>query len=80
MTMTIEEKVIALVADQLEMDADDLDETQFLTDDLDADPNDLEEIASSVAEEFDIEVTEEDYEGWERIGDVIAFVHEKLRE
>lgn len=78
MAMTVEERVLAIVADQLDLDSDELDENSFLMDDLDADPYDIEEIAGSVAEDFGIEVTEDDFEAWERVTDVIAFVHEKL--
>jgi acyl carrier protein len=80
MAQSLETRVFNLIAGHLDLDPDDFDESSFLMDDLAADPYELEELAHLLAEEFDIEVTEEDFESWESVSDVIHFVAEKLQE
>lgn len=80
MALSLEARIANLIADHLDLEPDELDEGSFLMDDLGAGPYELEELANLLAEEFDIEVTEEDYESWETVSDVVHFVAEKLQE
>ena len=80
MAQNLETRIANLIADHLDLEADDFDESSFLMDDLGTDPYELEELANLLAEEFDIEITEEDYESWETVSDVVHFVADKLLE
>ncbi|MBZ0273088.1 acyl carrier protein [bacterium] len=80
MARSLSERIIGLIADHMETDPDEIDEATFLSDDLGADPYVLEEIANLMADEFEIEITEDDYESWETVGDVVQLVAEKLEE
>ncbi len=77
---SLEEKVIRVITQQLEIGLDDIEYSSFLMDDLGCDPYDLEEIAGVLAEEFDIEIGEDDIESWESVADVIHYVSEKLED
>ncbi len=71
------EKVIAIVADSMGIEADTLSaETNFKTD-LGADSLDLFEIVSAMEEEFDIEIPTEDLETIQTIGDVEKYLANK---
>ena len=76
--MSVEYKIREIIADSLSQDLEEVTDDSFLSDDLDADPYDLEELASLLTEEFSIEITEDDIESWETVSDVIAMVTEKL--
>jgi len=78
--MSPEEKVRDVIAEQLEADIEEVTNDAFLTDDLRADPYDLEAIADQLSDEFEIEIAEEDIESWERVEDVVNMVLEKLEE
>ena len=80
MVLSIKERVVNLVAVLFDIDPEDFDEGSFLTDELGADPPGLEELSTHLAEEFGIEIPEEEYEVWETVGDVITFVVERLRD
>jgi len=80
MALSIEERVINLIAVQFDIDPEEFDEASFLTDDLGADPPELEVLSVLLAEEFDIDIPEEEFEVWETVADVISYVTEKLRD
>ncbi|MCB1152956.1 MAG: acyl carrier protein [Deltaproteobacteria bacterium] len=75
---SVEEVVIRLVAMQLDLDPGSVETESNLSDDLEADPYDLEEIGNLLAEEYEITVGEDDVEGWETVGDIVQFVLERL--
>ena len=76
--MSVEQKVREIIADTLSEDIEEVTDDACLTDDLGADPYDLEELASQMAEEFSIEVSEDDIESWETVSDIISMVQEKM--
>ncbi|MCZ7582180.1 MAG: phosphopantetheine-binding protein [Deltaproteobacteria bacterium] len=80
MAESLDERIVGLIADHFDLDADDVDDGSFLMDDLGADPYELEELMNLLAEEFDFEAGEDDYEGWETVHDVVRYVADKLLE
>ncbi len=80
MTENIEEIVVRIICDQLDLDSEEVETSNFLMDDLSADPYDLEELGNLLADEFEIEITEDDIESWETVMDVVLLVNEKLVE
>ena len=76
--MSLEIKVKEIIADVLDVDIEDLTDDTYLSDDLGADPYDLESILASVNDEFDTDISEDDIDGWETVSDVIAAVAEAM--
>lgn len=74
--MNIFDKVKALVAEQLGVDAADITiETSF--DDLNADSLDVVELIMALEEEFDIEIPDEDAEKIKTVGDAVDYIKDK---
>ena len=72
------EKVQGILADQLDLDADDITMESSLTEDLGADSLDFVDIVMSLEDEFDAEFPEEDMEGVKTIGDVVRYIEENI--
>ncbi len=74
--MNIFEKVKAIVAEQLGVEAGDITlETSF--DDLNADSLDVVELIMAIEEEFDIEIPDEDAEKFKTVGDAVEYIKDK---
>ena len=76
--MSIERKVKEHIAVILDVDIEDLTDDAYLTDDLGADPYDMESIMATLNEEFEIDLTDDDIDNWDTISDIIANVQEKM--
>lgn len=68
------EKVRAIVAGQLGVEADEVRSEASILDDLGADSLDVVELVMALEEEFDIEVPDEDVEGIRTVKDVESYV------
>lgn len=77
---SFEERIRAIIAEQLKCDMADVVEDAYLVDDLGGDPYDLDELAGALSSEFDIEIGEEEAEQWNTVGDVIQAVYDKTEE
>jgi acyl carrier protein len=74
--MDVFEKVKALVAEQLSVEADEINlETTF--EDLNADSLDVVELVMALEEEFDIEIPDEDAEKIRSIGAAVEYIKAK---
>lgn len=74
--MEVFEKVKALVAEQLSVEADEINlETTF--EDLNADSLDVVELVMALEEEFDIEIPDEDAEKIRSIGAAVEYIKAK---
>jgi len=72
-SMSIENKVKKIVADQLEVDISKLTkETTF--EDIDADSLDIVELVMALEEEFDLEISDQEIENIKTVGDVIKYI------
>ncbi len=68
------QKVHAIVAGQLGVDAEEVRSEASILDDLGADSLDVVELVMALEEEFDIEVPDEDVEGIRTVKDVQSYV------
>lgn len=75
--MTLE-KVKAIIADQLDIDADKITEATSLSEDLGADSLDIVEMMMSMEDEFGIEINDDDAKEFKTIADLIAYIDAKL--
>lgn len=73
------EKVADIIREQLGLDDDVvIEKTTSLMNDLEADSLDAVEIIMALEEEFDIEIPDEDAEGFKNIGDIVAYIEQQL--
>lgn len=70
------EKVKEIIAKQLNLDVDEINESTSFKDDLGADSLDLFELVMAFEEEYDIEIPSENLEGIETVGDIIKLMKE----
>ncbi len=68
------EKMKQYIADQLNIDEDEIVEETNFKDDLGADSLDLYELVMNLEDEYGIEIPAEDLEGIATVGDVITYL------
>lgn len=73
--MTVEQEVIAIVAEQLGRDVNEVTADKAFFEDLDADSLDLTELVMTLEEKFEIEINDETAEKLKTVGDVIRFIN-----
>ncbi|MBN1878914.1 acyl carrier protein [bacterium] len=78
--MTIEERVIKVVADQLGVELAEVTPEASFTDDLGADSLDTVELVMAFEEEFDVDIPDEDAEKMNVVKDAINYLKGKLSE
>lgn len=71
-------KVIGIIADQIAVVPEDIDENTALEDDLDVDSLDLLQIVTAIEDEFDITVEDEAFETVRTVGDATAYIEELI--
>lgn len=75
--MSTENKVKDIVADQLEVAVEKLTmETTF--EDIDADSLDIVELVMALEEEFDLEISDQEIENINTVGDVVKYIESKV--
>jgi acyl carrier protein len=74
--MTLEDRVTALIVEQLGISREQAVSGASFLDDLGADSLDIVELVMSLEEEFDIEIPDEDAEKIQTIGDAIDYLKE----
>ncbi|MBT3310738.1 MAG: acyl carrier protein [Desulfobacterales bacterium] len=72
--MSIEDKIIKVIAEKLSVDVADVVLGASMVDDLGADSLDLVELIMSMEEEFDVEIPDEEAEKIITVKDAIEFV------
>jgi acyl carrier protein len=75
--VSVEEKVIEIVSDQLDTPKDDIAQASSFVDDLKADSLDIVELVMALEDEFDIKIPDEDYDKIKTVGDVIKYIDDK---
>ncbi|MBW2494891.1 MAG: acyl carrier protein [Deltaproteobacteria bacterium] len=75
--MGLEDRVSAIIVEQLGVTKEELAPGASFIDDLGADSLDIVELVMAMEEEFDIEIPDDDAEKIQTIGDVISYVKEK---
>ena len=71
------EKVAQILAEQLDVDVDEIKLTTDMVDDLGADSLDIVDLVMTLEDEFDIEIPDEDVEGVRTVGDLAKYLEDK---
>ena len=75
--MDIQKEVIGLIADQLNIKAEEIKTNQKLIEDIKADSLDIVELVMSLEEKFNISIPDESAEKMQTIQDVIDYIKDK---
>ena len=73
--MSVEERVIGIVAEQLSIGADEIKNESSFIDDLGADSLDTVELVMALEEEFDIEITDDEAENISTVQSAIDYIN-----
>ena len=74
------DKVVKVVIEQLDLDGDiKITPQTSLMNDLEADSLDAVEVIMALEDQFDIEIPDEDAEGFKSIGDITKYIEEKTK-
>lgn len=74
--MTIFEKLQAIIADQLELDAEEITYDSHILDDLGADSLDVVDLVMSIEDEFGMEVPDEALEKIRTVEDMVKYIED----
>ncbi|ADG68390.1 acyl carrier protein [Planctopirus limnophila DSM 3776] len=77
MSSSVEDKVIAIVSEQLSIAKEDVKLESSFIDDLKADSLDVVELVMEFEDEFGIQIPDEDYEKIKTVGDAVKYISEK---
>ncbi len=73
----VEDRVRAIIVDQLAVEADKVKKEASFIEDLGADSLDIVELVMTMEEEFDMDIPDEEAEKLKTVGDVISYVAAK---
>lgn len=74
--MTVFESMQKIIAEQLELDIDDIAITSDVIDDLGADSLDIVDLVMSIEDEFGIEVPDEAIENMRTVEDIVKYIED----
>jgi acyl carrier protein len=74
MSANIEQKVKAIIAENLGVNADEIKATSSFIDDLGADSLDIVELVMQMEEEFEVEIPDEEAENIKTVQDAVTFI------
>jgi len=74
--MSVFEKLQEIIAEQLEIDAEEIEYASNIIDDLGADSLDIVDLVMSVEDEFGIEVPDEALENMSTIEDMVKYIED----
>ena len=74
--MSVFEKLQEIIAEQLEIEASEIDYESNIIDDLGADSLDVVDLVMSVEDEFGIEVPDEVLENMSTVEDIVKYIEE----
>jgi acyl carrier protein len=72
------EKLKKIISEQLEVDQSIISETSTITGDLGADSLDLVDLAMSIEDEFDIELSDDALEKIKTVSDLVAYIEDRI--
>jgi acyl carrier protein len=75
--LTVEDKVISIVSEQLSVSKEEVTRESSFIDDLHADSLDLVELGMKFEEEFGVSIPDEDYEKLRTVGDAIDYIQQR---
>ncbi len=73
------EDVKAVIAEELEVEEDQIQMDSKIVDDLGADSLDVVELIMRLEEKFDVEIPDEDAEKIQTVGDAVKFIEARVR-
>ena len=71
------EKVIGILAEELDLDTEEIKAESSLQEDLGADSLDVVEIVMALEDEFDIEIPDEETGNIKRVQDIVNYIESK---
>ncbi|MGL4873853.1 MAG: acyl carrier protein [Clostridium sp.] len=74
------EKIRDIIAEKLSVDAEEVTLESSFLDDLNADSLDIVELIMALEDELDMEMPDEDVEGFKTVGDVVNYVKSHVEE
>ncbi len=77
MSMTPEDRLKKIIADQLSVNEEDITPEASFIEDLNADSLDLVELIMSLEEEFGVKISDEDAEKIRTVQDAVDYIEEK---
>lgn len=72
----MKERVLEIIAEEFNVEIDDLNKNINFKDDLNADSIELLELVLALEDEFNVEISEDDVMGIATIGDVFEFIED----
>lgn len=78
--LSVESRVKNVIAHQMNIDVDNINDETVLADDLGADSLDLVELTMAIEEEFNGEIPDEDADKLKTVGDAVKYVEAKIAE
>ena len=73
----LEEKVIAIVSEQLSVPVDEIKLESSFIDDLKADSLDIVELGMAFEDKFGVSIPDEDYEKLKTVGDAVSYIKQR---
>lgn len=73
------DKVKDIIADQLDVEADDITFESVITDDLGADSLDVVDLVMSLEDEFGVEIPDEAMADIKTVGDIVAYIEKETK-
>lgn len=73
----VQNKVADILSDLFGVEAKDIELTDSL-EDIGADILGMVDLSLALESEFDLEISDEDYEKWETVDDVVNYIEEKI--
>lgn len=77
MSAEIEEKVTAIVSEQLSVPREEISRESRFVDDLKADSLDVVELVMEFEDKFGVTIPDDDYEKIQTVGDAVDYIQEK---
>lgn len=68
------DKLKEIIADQLDVDAEEISMDSSITEDLHADSLDVVDLIMTIESEFDLEFPDSDAEGIKTVGDIVNYI------
>ncbi len=78
--MSVEEKVIGIVSEQMNVDRSQITKETSFVNDLGADSLDTVELVMEFEDEFDLDISDEDAEKIQTVGEAIGYIEKRLQE
>ncbi len=75
--MDVFEKVKKLIAEQFDVEENNISEDSSITDDLGADSLDVVDLVMAIQDEFNIEIPEDEVENIKTVGDIVKYIEDK---